>query len=220
MRQVVDSTQISGLPGQLTQRSQRHEFFKPNAVHKPIFFDGQNIYTPASKVMITSNCIKLTYQDNIDGTFQTQHNISEDIEEIRWNQYITNLDKVSSFFNISNEQLKIANHIRLKFKKKTQKAGLGGFLFPQSNPSEDGTLQLSWDTNYHHIDIEIYKNKKIHWFSMNMDNDKHSEGVWTWSFKKLFIPSVVIKNLDILLEKIAEEKNFKLQENNKKSLEI
>lgn len=87
MRQVVDSTQISGLPGQLTQRSQRHEFFKPNAVHKPIFFDGQNIYTPASKVMITSNCIKLTYQDNIDGTFQTQHNISEDIEEIRWNQY-------------------------------------------------------------------------------------------------------------------------------------
>ncbi len=45
-------------------------------------------------------------------------------------------------------------------------------VIPTTNPGDAGSLQLSWDDGEKYLEIEILKDKRVHWFFRNRGTDE------------------------------------------------
>jgi hypothetical protein len=135
-------------------------------------------------------------------TLQRSFDTYQDPEDLQWEGFALQLAQDRPRLAISEDQIKIANTIRCKFKAQIHRNGLANVLQPQASP-QDGILQISWDSPSHHIDFEVDPNKEVAWFYMNLETDQSTSGQWSWSGSYKKIPKDVWPYLQRLLSDSA-----------------
>lgn len=137
-------------------------------------------------------------------TLDVRHDPEEVAADLRWRRYVRALGEAGEHLPVVTQaQIDVANRLRLGVRAQGRRRG-GRAPEPQSTAAEEEGrpfIQLSWDTDHYHLELDVHAEGEVIWFALSLDDDECAEGEWTWAQEKRW-PQDVLRWLDRLLEDV------------------
>jgi hypothetical protein len=89
-------------------------------------------------------------------------------ERFKWTKYLTDISARGRLSHSVTDKALVVWKFLLE-----QVPTIGA---PHAGPTEDGGLQMVWDRERHHLEIEILPSGRYDWFYRDRQTDKHRDG--------------------------------------------